>query len=685
MRKIFALLSLLVIASMALTACGGAATTAAPAASDGAEAPATEASTGEAAATFTSADPTTFVVAESEVGIDTLDPALAYDTASGEVIQNVYETLVFYDGEATDKFVPMLAESWEVSADGSVYTFKIRADVKFHNGDVMTPSDVAYSFQRGVLQGGYSSPQWLLAEPFFGVGVDDISLLVDEGASADDREALSANDPAVLVAACETTKAAVVADDAAGTVTMTLKQPWGPFLATIAQTWGSVMDQKWVVENGGWDGSCDTWQNYYGMASADDPFSGIVNGTGPFTLEKFANGEEIIMARNESYWGEPAKLERVILKQVPEWGTRFAMMQAGDADVATVPPANRSQMDELVGQFATYDEAANTYGPLQPVCDYDGSALGAAKFTACAAGEANTDGLFNLRIGRPVTSMDVLLFNWNIATSEDSPNPYLGSGALDGNGIPADFFGDVHIRKAFAYCFDFDTLINDVYSGEAIQSLQLTLPGMPGFFLDTPHYTFDPAQCEAEFKLADVDKDGIAAGDDPEGDVWTNGFRVQMSYNQGNATRQTITEILAGNLSAVNELFQVETLGLPWPAYLRAQRAAQLPLMTAGWQEDIHDPHNWYQPYTTGTYGGRAQLPQEVKDQFKAILDAGVSELDPAKRAEIYKEANQLYYDLVAGVPLDVVTSHGFSQRWVEGIVYNPIFPGIYYYTISKQ
>ena len=685
MRKIFALLSLLVIASMALTACGGAATTAAPAASDGAEAPATEASTGEAAATFTSADPTTFVVAESEVGIDTLDPALAYDTASGEVIQNVYETLVFYDGEATDKFVPMLAESWEVSADGSVYTFKIRADVKFHNGDVMTPSDVAYSFQRGVLQGGYSSPQWLLAEPFFGVGVDDISLLVDEGASADDREALSANDPAVLVAACETTKAAIVADDAAGTVTMTLKQPWGPFLATIAQTWGAVMDQKWVVENGGWDGSCDTWQNYYGMASADDPFSGIVNGTGPFTLEKFANGEEIIMARNESYWGEPAKLERVILKQVPEWGTRFAMMQAGDADVATVPPANRSQMDELVGQFATYDEAANTYGPLQPVCDYDGSALGAAKFTACAASEANTDGLFNLRIGRPVTSMDVLLFNWNIATDPASPNPYLGSGAMDGNGIPADFFGDVHVRKAFAYCFDFDTLINDVYSGEAIQSLQLTLPGMPGFFLDTPHYTFDAAQCEAEFKLADVDKDGIAAGDDPEGDVWTTGFRVQMSYNQGNATRQTITEILAGNLSAVNELFQVETLGLPWPAYLRAQRAKQLPLMTAGWQEDIHDPHNWYQPYTTGTYGGRASLPDDVKAQFKAILDRGVSELDPAKRAEIYKEANQLYYDLVAGVPLDVVTSHGFSQRWVEGIVYNPIFPGIYYYTISKQ
>ncbi|GAB4547571.1 MAG: ABC transporter substrate-binding protein [Anaerolineales bacterium] len=690
MRKLFALLSFVIVASMALAACGGGApaapATSAPAAGAATEAPAAGAATDAAPAGFASKDPTTFVVAESEVGIDTLDPALAYDTASGEIIQNVYESLVFYDGEATDKFVPVLAEEMPtVSADGTVYTFKIRSGVKFHEGQDLTASDVAYSFQRGLLQGGYSSPQWLLAEPFFGVGNDDISILVDGGASADDRDALSANDPAALVAACEKVTGAIVADDAAGTVTMTLAQPWGPFLATIAQTWGSVMSKQWVIDNGGWDGSCDTWQNFYGMTSADDPFSTIANGTGPFKLGKFANGEEIILTRNDSYWREPAKLASVVLKQVPEWGTRFSMMQAGDADLATVPPANRSQMDELVGAFQVYDPATNTYGPVSEVCGYDAGALGAAKFTACAAGEAGNGGAFLARLGRPGISMDVLLFNWNIATSEESPNPYIGSGKLDGNGIPADFFSDVHVRKGFAYSFDWDTLINDVYSGEAVQSLQLTLPGMPGFFLDTPHYTFDLDKATEEFKLADVDKDGIAAGDDPEGDVWTTGFRVQMAYNQGNNTRQTMAEILAGNLSQVNELFIIETLGLPWPAYLRSQRAKQIPLMTGGWLEDIHDPHNWYQPYTTGTYGGRQSLPAEVKDQFGAILARGVSELDPAKRAEIYKEANQLYYDLAVGVPLDVVTSHGFSQRWVEGVILNPIFPGNFYYTISKK
>jgi len=304
--------------------------------------------------------------------------------------------------------------------------------------------------------------------------------------------------------------------------------------------------------------------------------------------------------------------------------------------------------------------------------------LGAAKFTACAAGETGTGGPFILHIGRPGISMDVMLPNWNIATSKESPNPYIGSGKLDGNGIPADFFSDVHIRKAFAYCFNWDTLLNDVFTGEAVQSFQLPLPGMPGFFPDTPHYTFDIDKCKSEFEASTLKSaDGKS--------VMDIGFRVQMAYNQGNVARQTIAEILAGNLAKVNDKFRVETLGLPWPAYLAALRAKQLPILTGGWLEDIHDPHNWYQPYTTGAYGGRQALSADVTDQFKTILNAGVSETDPVKRGEIYKQANQLYYDLAVGIPLEVTTSHGFTQSWVQGIVYNPIFPGFYYYTISKN
>ncbi len=355
-------------------------------------------------------DPMTFV--DVTIGdADTFDPALSYDTASGEVIQNIYQTLVFYDGAATDKFVPQLAESWTTSDDGTVWTFNIRQGVKFHEGGDLSASDVAYSFQRGLLQGGYSSPQWLLAEPFFGVGVDDITGLVDDFASADDREALLANDPAVLKAACEKVQAAIVADDAAGTVTMTLAQAWGPFLATIANGWGSIMDKEWVIENGGWDGTCDTWQNTYGMTSADDPFTAIANGTGAFKLDHWTQGQEIVMAKFDGYWGEPAKLDRIVIQIVPEFGTRFAMLQAGEADTIDVGTEYRAQVDPYVGEIVVYDEASNSYKAAQPVCSVDTGKLGIDRFEICST---TNDKPLRLYFGRPGLQQDVILFNFLI-------------------------------------------------------------------------------------------------------------------------------------------------------------------------------------------------------------------------------------------------------------------------------
>ena len=355
-------------------------------------------------------DPTTFTF--MSIGdADTFDPALSYDTSSGQIIQNVYQTLVFYDGEATDKFVGMLATDWKTSEDGLTWTFNIRPNVTFHNGDPLTATDVAYSFQRGILQGGSASPEWLLSEPFLGVGNQDITNIVDQGASMDDKEALAKNDPAVLKSACEKVQAAIVADDTAGTVTFTLAQAWGPLLPTIANGWGSVMDKKWVIDGGGWDGTCDTWQNFYAPTSADDPFSKIMNGTGAFKLDHWTPGQEIVLAKNATYWGDPAKLDRVVIQIVPEFGTRFAALQAGDADIVDVPVDQRVQVDPMVAEIRVYDATNDTYGPVQNVCSVDTAKLALARFTTC---DTPSNQPLRLYLGRPQISMDVLLFNLNI-------------------------------------------------------------------------------------------------------------------------------------------------------------------------------------------------------------------------------------------------------------------------------
>jgi peptide/nickel transport system substrate-binding protein len=594
---------------------------------------------------------------------ESLDPARNDDDVRGrEIIQNVYETLVTYDGAATDTFVPLLAESWEVSEDGKVWTFLIRPGIKFHDGADLTPSDVAYSFQRGLLSGGTTSPQWLLAEPFFGRGTDDISLLIDpDGKLYDNQVRLATADPAKLKSACEKVTSAIIADDVVGTVTITLAQPWGPFLPTIAQTWGSILDRDWTAANGGWDGSCDSWQKFYALPSDNNPLTSIMNGTGPFMLEHWIEGEEILLVRNEDYWREPARLEQIAIKRVDEWETRLAMLQSGEADEMDIATAeHRSQVDEMVGERCEFDLAAN-------------------RFKRCAVIDAGKP--IRRYTGQPMLASNDLFFTFDIAETSN----YIGSGKLDGNGIPPDFFADIHIRRAFAYSFDWDVYIRDAFDDEAMQQPVVARPGMPGYERDAPVYSFDLLKAEEEFKLADLDNDRIPAGEDPRGDIWTTGFRLQAVYDQGNTSHQRISEILSTNLARVNELFIVESVGLSRERYENAIESSQAPYFVSGWVQDIHDPHNWYVPYLAGAPASHQRLPDDLNEQFPELIEQGLAEIDPAQRQVAYEQLNQMIYDEVPFLLLAVAAEHRYEQRWVQGTIRNPVLPGRYYYPVFKE
>lgn len=614
-----------------------------------------------------SKDPTT-LIATWGTGSDpeTFDPALNYESAGGEILQQVYEGLIFFKKENPVEFIPQLATAWKISDDGKTYTFTIRQGVKFHDGAPLTAEDIAYSFQRGLLQGGTYSPQWLLAQPLFGADVIDVAGLIDANLM-DDPNGLKTADPASLKAACEKVKTAITADNATGTVTFKLAQSWGPFLPTLAGTWGSAMSKAWVVANGGWDGSCDTWQNFYGVTADADPFTSITNGTGPYKLDRWTKGEEIVLVRNDDYWRTepgwdggpvgPASIARIVIKLTGEWGTRLSMLQAGDADFAYVPAPNYSQADQLVGEECVYNPAAASR--------YDCKTVGAGPLRVFKGirGTARNDVFFNFKINIP-----------------EGGNPYAGSGKLDGKGVPPDFFSDVHVRKAFNYCFDFDTFIQETLRGEATQATTLFMEGMPGYDPQAPHYSYDLAKCEEEFKAAALKSaDGRS--------LWDTGFRLQMVYTVGVTEDQSVAEILAENLAKVNEKFLVETVGLPWAALLDAQRAGTMPLFASGWIEDIHDPHNWVVPYTTasGTYSGLQSLPKESTDAFEALANAGVTENDPAKRAAIYAQVNQKFYDLAPDILLAVVSGRHYEQRWVQGWYDNPKYSGRYYYSLSKK
>jgi peptide/nickel transport system substrate-binding protein len=325
------------------------------------------------------------------------------------------------------------------------------------------------------------------------------------------------------------------------------------------------------------------------------------------------------------------------------------MLQAGDADVAGVgSTADWPQMDQITGLICQGT-------------DQD-----------CEATE-NPDAPLELIRGWPQSARTDIFMNYALDTT--GGNNFMGSGELDGNGIPADFFSNIHIRKGFAYCFNYDAYLEDVLLNEGTRSPTVMLPGMPGYDENAPIYAYDPALCEEEMKLAEFD--GVS--------VWDTGFRLTVGYNTGNTGRQTVAQILQAELSAVNENFVVEVTGLPWPTYLRNLRAKKLPIFVTGWLEDIHDPHNWTVPYTTATYGIRQNLPEDLIAIYDDINTRGVSEPDPAKRAEIYAEFNQVWYDNIHTILLFMVNGRRYQQRWVEGWYNNMVYPGTYYYVISKQ
>jgi peptide/nickel transport system substrate-binding protein len=664
-------IGLMVVGGMILSACGTAATateiptTAATAISTAAAtAIPTIAATNTPtfSAGFKSKDPTTFVALEFG-NVDTLDPALAYDTASGGIIQQVYDYLLTYKRDSITELVPQLATevpsaaNGGISADGKTYTFKIRTGVKFHNGDTMTPDDVAFTFQRGILSGGSISPQWLFTEPVLGTTANnDITDQLDpDGAKGllDNREGLGKEKPADLTALCQKVTSAIVADDTAGTVTFNLAQPWGPFLVTFANMWGGVQDKTWVGANGGWNGDCATWQNFYAPTSEEqnkNPIGKGENGTGPYTLKEWGD-QQMTLTANPNYWlktplwtGGPsgvAKIQTVIIKQIDEFATRFATFQAGDGDyIVPGGAADWTQLDTLEG--ATCD--------ANGVCAIDGADKQAVRY-----------------VKQPVANRTDAFFNFKIDTT--GGNTFIGSGKLDGNGVPADFFSDIHVRKAFAYCFDWDTYIKDVEMGEGVQANDVMLQGEIGDEPTGAHYSYDPGT----WKSADGKS------------LWDEGFRLTIGYNTGNTARQTVAQIFQNDISQVNPNFKVEAQGLEWSNYLTAYQHKKLPFFILGWIEDIPDPHNWVFTYSLGNFGGKQGLPKSLIDQMTPLVQQGAHETDPVKRAAIYKQFNQLYYDNVPAILLAQAGARFYFQRWVNGFYWNPLYSDLYFYSLSKS
>jgi peptide/nickel transport system substrate-binding protein len=245
----------------------------------------------------------------------------------------------------------------------------------------------------------------------------------------------------------------------------------------------------------------------------------------------------------------------------------------------------------------------------------------------------------------------------------DPTSTFVGSGQLDGNGIPLDFFSDPDVRKGFAYAFDYDTFIADAFLNEAIRPGSPIVNGLSYYDADAPKYVFDLTQAEAHLKAA------------WGGQVWEKGFTFTVAYNSGNLERKTACEILQQNLFTINPKFNVLIQVMQWPTLLRAMYSSLVPMFQIGWSVDYPDAHNFVFPFMHS--GGTFSAWQNYNNpEVDALIEQGIASASATERNSIYRQLDQLYYDDAPSVIQAQATDRRYFRDWITGFYFNPVIPG---------
>ena len=361
-------------------------------------------------------------------GYTTLDPGLDYESTGFEVISNIYETLIAYNGTSTSDFVPVIADTVPTVANGQVtpdfgnYTFHIRAGRKFSNGDPITAWDVKYSITRTMLfNSGSPFPNgWIISQ--FLIPPAFVSRLTTPAGCKYGDPGCSLDGPLTF----STVNNAITVDNASQTVTFHPFAPVPPLLfdEVIADPLGGgIVDHLWLEATGPkltWNakGFLD-YENYSALKNYVPAWRNGAVGSGPFVIDYVANPDSVVLKPNPGYVALPgvpaATVNKVVLQYVADPATRELALEAGQADIAQITPAH-------------FDVARRLQGL----------------------------GLIRIQFN---PTLNEIWWNFNLEIYKSAvgstTNPY-------GNQVPPNFFVNISMRKAFAYAFNYQQYFDQI-------------------------------------------------------------------------------------------------------------------------------------------------------------------------------------------------------------------------------
>ncbi len=240
-----------------------------------------------------------------------LDPARVTDNESVEICGQVYESLLRYK-TGTTEVEPGLAESWSVSDDGRVWDFVLRPGVQFHDGTPLNAHAVVFSFKRQL-------------------DVDHPYHIVDSSGLEFGWRAVYQNIQEV---------------EATGEMTLriTIEREFAPFAANLAMFPVAIVSPTAVKEWG-------------------EEFYRHPVGTGPFSFAEWTPNR-IVLERNQHYWGEHPKLQRLIFKAIPDARQRLVALEGGAVHVAYSILPDEQQFVMLHPELTLYRAPANNVSYL---------------------------------------------------------------------------------------------------------------------------------------------------------------------------------------------------------------------------------------------------------------------------------------------------------------------------------
>lgn len=550
-------------------------------------------------------NPGVITVAENVPGGPySFDPSIDYESVGFEVVSNIFATLVIYNGSSTTSFLPYVADNWTISNNDTVYTFHIRPDLKFSNGDPLTAYDVWYSVIRTMLFAGGSpgTSGWILTQYLIPNYVPFTSVV-------------NSSDPQ---AGFNTIMNAVTYNNQTDTVTFHLVKPTPPqlFFTAVADPLGAgIQDAKFLESVGaGITFTPNGFLQYQQQGNEGDyntqvQFNPVTSG--PYTIKEYVPGQSIVLVPNPYYPGVPSipkPNDTVVIEWVKDPSTAYNLFASGQADIVTGLPTN--------------------YFPLLKQLEAQGQAS-----------------LYEF----PTLSEFFFVFNLNVSQSGlKQLNPSYH--------IPANYFANLDVRKAFAYAFNYSEYINDIVGNQkygfdfANPYAGVIIPGLP--------YYVPPSQLQnvPTFNLTYAKQLLEQSGE------YNVSVYFPIIISSGDTVDYEAAQMWAQALNSIDPNIQATPMYEPFSTIIAQEVPGQnpMPVFYLGWIADYPYPSDFINAMYEqgGTYPGalgwnvtylqQIGHPNQAKEyaELNQLIQEADSATNPTQAAQLYKQAEQLAINL---------------------------------------